>query len=121
MEFERYFSKIKEDNIYAWAKINGSINNVVAGIDSYCLGLIANDFPSDLKFVYYNSEINVEGYVLSLAFKQDSFYELIMHYSCYLSTIYATVDPILMYNTFLYHLRTALEQNSFFTVTKNNP
>lgn len=97
---------------------NGSISNVVRGLQKECYGLKcdSNDFKK-LSFFYINYSADPPGLLFKLELKEESFYEYLLGFSLSISKHFDHPDPINIYNTFIYYLRTILEQCGYFTVS----
>lgn len=100
---------------------SAEINNVIVGLDEYCIGVSFLSEDKGLKYslFYLNGKNQLQGNLIQLDSEMKNRDELVLYFCHYLSDKYDSVDLVNTYNTFQKHSRSLHENFGYHTIVSS--
>ncbi len=120
MIFEENYEVLNEEQvIYFNNQIkNGSLNNVIVGLENHCFGLILKDDKQDENYIlfYCGDHSRLEAHLLHTSIHHTDRDSLTFFFADYLAVLFPELDTLDNFNTFQTHLRSCCEMLSYVTI-----
>ncbi|MCU7618535.1 GIY-YIG nuclease family protein [Chryseobacterium sp. PBS4-4] len=119
-EFNNGYFELNEELIHLLNQddLNGSINNVLIGINQECFGIRLfeeEDIIIELFYITYKQK--PEGDLIRINLNSKFYALILLRFCSILEMKYKLIKEIDTFNTFQKYLRTALEKDKHFTIT----